>query len=193
MGRFKPLLPFGKSTVIESTIDCYLQARIRNIIVVVGTHADELRGRLGHLPITFADNPDLESDMSTSIVCAIRVLPESIAAILISPADHPAIPPEVVHSVVQAWQEGSELVKPTWHERGGHPVLVDMVFREELLKLEPSVGLRWLFSAYLSKVRRVAVDSPFIVRDLDTWDDYRALHQDVFGCPPPVAEPFGNS
>jgi hypothetical protein len=29
------------------------------------------------------------------------------------------------------------------------------------------------------------VNSPFIARDLDTWEDYVALHQDVFGDPPP--------
>jgi hypothetical protein len=30
----------------------------------------------------------------------------------------------------------------------------------------------------------VAVESPFIARDMDTWDDYRSLFQEVFGEPP---------
>jgi hypothetical protein len=32
---------------------------------------------------------------------------------------------------------------------------------------------------------RVPVSSPFIARDMDTWQDYEALHQEVFGYGPP--------
>jgi hypothetical protein len=34
-------------------------------------------------------------------------------------------------------------------------------------------------------VKRVPVDSPFVARDMDTWDDYHALYKEVFGEPPP--------
>jgi hypothetical protein len=28
------------------------------------------------------------------------------------------------------------------------------------------------------------VNSPYIARDMDTWDDYHALHEEIFGVPP---------
>jgi hypothetical protein len=31
------------------------------------------------------------------------------------------------------------------------------------------------------------VESPYIARDMDTWDDYRALHREIFGSDPPEA------
>jgi len=45
--------------------------------------------------------------------------------------------------------------------------------------------LRALFQNHRREVLRIEVDSPFIARDMDTWDDYRALHQEVAGEPAP--------
>jgi len=87
------------------------------------------------------------------------------------------------------WRNGALLVKPTWNERGGHPVLVDLSFRDELLTLEPQAGLKSFFRAHQEQVRRVAVASNYIARDMDTWDDYSALHREVFGVPPPERIP----
>jgi CTP:molybdopterin cytidylyltransferase MocA len=69
-------------------------------------------------------------------------------------------------------------------------VLVDLSFRNELLGLDPNGGLKAFFSVHQDQVRRVPVDSNYIARDMDTWDDYRALHQDVFGVPPPEQTPL---
>jgi len=85
--------------------------------------------------------------------------------------------------LVSEWQQGARLVKPTWKDRGGHPVLIDLSFRDELLNLNPNGGLKTFFIERQDQVKRVAVDSNYIARDMDTWDDYVALHQEVFGFP----------
>ncbi len=185
MGAFKPLLPFGDKTIIESSIDTYSVAGVTTIVVVYGWKASEIRAHLRHRGILFAINPDSEGDMGSSIACGVKQLPPSIEAVLISPADLPAIPSQVVTSVLNAWAQGARLVVPTWNDRGGHPVLVDRTFFSELLALDPNLGMRGLFKRYSSEVKRVAVDSQFIARDLDTWDDYRELHKEIFGKTPP--------
>ena len=70
---------------------------------------------------------------------------------------------------------------PEYGGRGGHPVLVDLGFRDQLLQLDAEHGLRALFDAHRTQVQRIPVSSPFIARDMDTWDDYRALLEDAFG------------
>jgi molybdenum cofactor cytidylyltransferase len=74
---------------------------------------------------------------------------------------------------------------PIWKGRGGHPVLVDLSFRRELSSLDPNRGLKAFFEVHRNDVRRLDVNSNYIARDMDTWDDYAALHQEVFGVPPP--------
>lgn len=187
MGAFKPLLPFGPGTMIETCIENLRGGGVENIVVVLGEgpRAEDLKACLKHAGVSLAINPVPGSEMSDSIACGVRQLPAGTKAVIINPVDHAAVPPEVVESLVREWQQGARLVKPTWQGRGGHPVLVDLGFRGELLGLDPNGGLKAFFSVHQDQVRRVPVDSNYIARDMDTWDDYRALHQDVFGVPPP--------
>ena len=185
MGAFKPLLPFGKKTVIECCIDYLREGGVEDIVVVLGHRADEVRMKLENQDVSFAFNPDPNSEMGASIAAGIRELPETTKATLIALCDHPAVPPSVVSTLIQAWTNGARLVIPTWRNRGGHPVLVDLSFESELLNLGSSGGLRALFEACSNEVRRIEVDSPFIARDMDTWDDYLTLHREATGEPAP--------
>jgi molybdenum cofactor cytidylyltransferase len=123
--------------------------------------------------------------MGASIAAGVRALPESCEATLIALVDHPAVPHAVVSTLIETWQQGSRLIVPTWNGRGGHPVLVDLSFKPELLNLDATGGLRALFDAHQRSVARVPVDSPYVARDMDTWDDYLTLHQEVIGKPAP--------
>ncbi|MBA3239755.1 MAG: NTP transferase domain-containing protein, partial [Acidobacteria bacterium] len=106
-------------------------------------------------------------------------------AVLIALVDQPAVPPDVIRQLLDARiRTGARLAVPVWEGRGGHPVLVELGFREELLSLDARGGLRALFDAHRREVLRVPVDSPFVTRDMDTWEDYRALHAEVFGSEP---------
>ena len=185
MGAFKPLLPFGDKTVVECCLDYLKQGGIETIVVVVGHRADEVREKLKDYHVIFALNPDPNSEMGASIAAGIRALSASSAATLIALVDHPAVPQGVVSTLIENWKRGARLIVPTWHGRGGHPVLVDLGFKPELLNLDSTGGLRALFEAHRDEVKRVPIDSPFIARDMDTWDDYLALHQEVTGKPAP--------
>jgi len=179
MGAFKPLLPFGNKTVIECCIEYLREARVDTIVVVLGHRAHDLRQKLSG--VRFALNPDPDSEMGASIAAGVRELPETAEAVLIALADHPAVPATVVSSLLQAWEKGARIVVPTWHERGGHPVLVDLSFKSDLLTLDASGGLKGFLDSRRTAVQRLPVDSPYIARDMDTWDDYRTLHKEITG------------
>ena len=187
MGAFKPLLPFGNKTVIECCIDYLREGGIDEIVVVVGHRADEIRQKIPD--VAFAINPDPDSEMGASIAVGATALPETAQATLIALVDHPAVPAAVASTLIESWENGARLVIPTWNGRGGHPVLVDLRFKAELINLSESGGLRALFDAHASEVKRVPVDSPFIARDMDTWDDYLALHMEATGRTAPNVPP----
>ena len=184
MGAFKPLLPFGDRTVIECCIKNLHDAGLEQIIVVLGHRAEELRQRLQDAKVNFVVNPDPDSEMSVSIAHGIERVNEDTLAVIIGLVDHPAVASETIGILIQEWKAGAKLVQPEHHGRGGHPVLVDLGYRNQLLDLDPKQGLRAFFEAHRAEVRRVPVESPFVARDMDTWDDYCALHQAVFGRKP---------
>jgi molybdenum cofactor cytidylyltransferase len=186
MGAFKPLLPFGERTVVEACINNLSSGGVEEIIVVIGHRADEMRGRLGHLPVRFAINAEAESEMGVSIARGIEQISSQAEAVFIALVDQPAIPPEVVQFLIaERTRTRAQLIVPEHEGRGGHPVLIDLSFRPQLLNLDPQKGLRGLFEASREKVSRVAVASAYVARDMDRWDDYCALHREVFGTEPP--------
>ena len=184
MGRFKPLLPFGESTVVDSCIANLRSASVDQVVVVIGHRADELQAHLKDANVGFAVNDDPESEMSVSIARGVEQLRASAEALLIAPVDHPAVSSETIKRIVDAWLEGAQFVQPEYDGRGGHPVLVDLKYRHDLLHLDSQRGLRALFDAHREQVRRLPADDPFVARDMDTWEDYVRLHLDVFGEPP---------
>jgi molybdenum cofactor cytidylyltransferase len=184
MGAFKALLPFGDRTVIESCISNLRAAEVQDIVVVVGHRAEEIQEHLRALNLRFAINPDPDSEMGESIARGVEQLNANARALIIALVDHPAVPANTIRMIIDEWRRGARLVQPEHQGRGGHPVLIDLAYRNDLLALDPESGLRALFAAHRNQVKRVPVESPYVARDLDTWEDYRRLHEDVFGVPP---------
>jgi CTP:molybdopterin cytidylyltransferase MocA len=184
MGAFKPLLPFGEKSVIESCIDALRGAGVEEIVVVIGYRGEEIRAHLATSDVRFAVNPDIESEMSVSIARGIEQISSNAKALLITLVDHPAVRSESVGSIIAQWQHGARLVQPQYRGHGGHPVLVDLSFRKELLNLDAAGGLRSFFAAHRAEVKRLLVETAGVASDMDTWEDYVRLHQEVFGHPP---------
>lgn len=184
MGKFKPLLPFGDATVIESCIENLRAAGVGEIVIVVGHRHQDVRQHLGSDPIRFVINTDPDTAMSESIALGVGAISQVARAVLMTPVDHPAVPPAVIRLLVEKWRAGSKAIQPEFEGQGGHPVLIDLSYRQELTGLDADSGLRGFFSRHRAEVVRLPVDSPFVARDIDTWEDYCALHWDVFGRKP---------
>jgi molybdenum cofactor cytidylyltransferase len=193
MGAFKPLLPFGGRSVVAACVENLLEGGAHRVVAVAGHRAGEVRRELSRYErVRTVVNDESESEMGVSIARGVGEIDREARAVLVALADQPAVPPRVVREVVAAWRErGAALVVPTHEGRGGHPVLVDLRFRSELLALPPERGLRALFDANREEVLRLPASSPYIVRDMDTWDEYAALHAEVFGRPPEASAPGG--
>lgn len=184
MGAFKPLLPFGDSTVVECCIKNLREAEIANIIVVAGHRAEDIQAQLKTSRVTFAINPDPDSEMGVSIARGVAAVRAGARALIIALVDHPAVSPETIRILIDEWRGGARLVQPEHAGRGGHPVLIDLAYRNELLSLDSESGLRAIFAAHRDEVKRVPVASPYVARDMDTWEDYQRLHYDAFGVAP---------
>jgi len=188
MGAFKPLLPFGPTTVIESCIHYLRDASIESIVVVAGHNADELKSALVNEPVAIVVNPLPHSQMNSSIAYGTTAVSPDAQALLIALADHPAISGQVVSDLISSWKAGALIAKPTWQGKGGHPVLIDLQFRDELMNLKPDSGLKGFLLKRQELVKQVPVITPYVARDMDTWDDYLSLHMEVFGKPPAAGE-----
>ncbi len=173
MKKQKLLLPFNGNTIVETVIMNILPA-VQSVVVVLGSHHDEVRSRIEKLPVTICVNENYTAGMLSSAICGFRTLAAETKAALIFLGDQPLIPPSVTQQVIEAWRKSEKgIVVPAFNGKKGHPVLIETRFKPEIEKLNPENGLRQLMSKFENEVYQVECDIPEILRDIDTPEDYK--------------------
>jgi molybdenum cofactor cytidylyltransferase len=175
MGTQKLLLPFGEVTVVEAAVRTALDSHVDGVMVVLGADAAAVRKKLEGSGIAFAINEDYGRGMLSSVQAGFKALSGDPLAAVIMLGDQPFLPAEVVDAVVGTFgATGKGIVIPVFRGRRGHPVLIDMKYRDEVLGLDPSDGLRQLMHAHPDDIREVEVGDANVLRDMDTPEDYRS-------------------
>jgi molybdenum cofactor cytidylyltransferase len=176
MGRPKLLLPFNSTTILEKSIDNFLNSNVDEIIVVVGYRAEELLSRIAKKPVKIVANPRYDSGMSTSVISGLNVVDRKAQGVMIALADQPLINNRVIDDLVDGFRKGKKgIVIPIYRGRQGHPVIFSLKYKKELLKLKGDVGGRQLIDKHPDDVFQVLVDSQSVIADIDTLDDYAQL------------------
>jgi molybdenum cofactor cytidylyltransferase len=170
----KLLLPFGETTVIEAIVRTALESEADGTIVVLGADRERVRGVLKSYPLVFAVNKDYALGMLSSIQAGFRALPTDAEAALIMLGDQPTIPARVLDALIRAYRKNRRgIVVPVHGGRRGHPILVGTRYKDEVLGLDPGVGLRQLLRSHPEEILEVAVSSPAVLKDIDRPEDYR--------------------
>ena len=193
MGTQKLLLPFAETTVIGAVVRAALASRAGRTLVVLGAdrvavqeeikrhdHVSESVDAWPLRKIEFAINENYSLGMLSSIQTGFKALTTDAEAAVVMLGDQPFQPAKVVDAVIEAYRtSGKGIVIPVFRGRRGHPVLVDLKYRYEVLGLDPADGLRWLMRAHPGDIHEIDVDDANILRDLDTPKDYSAAQDGV--------------
>ena len=174
MNRQKLLLPFNGKTIIETVVENVAQSVNSNILVVLGSHREQIRKQIENYPVKYCVNENYLDGMLSSVICGFRGLPVEAKAALIFLADQPQIPSPVTDLVIEAWQKsGKGIVIPTFNGRRGHPSLIETRYKTEIENLDPEKGLRALSEKFKDDVFEVECNIPEILRDIDTQEEYQ--------------------
>jgi molybdenum cofactor cytidylyltransferase len=173
MGTQKLLLPFGEATVIEAVVRTALASRVDRALAVLGSDRDAVRLKLAPYGVEFAINEDFAKGMLSSIQAGFKALPADAEAAVVMLGDQPFLPAKVVDAIVEAYSESRKgIIVPAFRGRRGHPVLIDLKYRDEVLALDPAEGLRRLMHAHPEAIFEAEVEDANILRDLDVPEDY---------------------
>jgi len=173
MGTPKALLPLRGTTFIENILEVISRSPVEHTIVVVGHHREEIEP---HIPAAarIVFNPDYEKGMVTSIQAGIRSLPLGITGALLFLVDHPLVDSESIELLV-ANAAPDRIVVPVFEGRRGHPVFFGAQVLEEVLALGTSEGANIVVRRDPSRILQVSVNSPGVLMDVDTPEDFRKL------------------
>jgi molybdenum cofactor cytidylyltransferase len=173
MGRFKLTLAWRDRTVIGQVAATLQAAAIGEIVVVTGHRADEVAAALAGTTARMVHNPDYAAgEMSSSIRTGLRALGAEVDGTLLCLGDQPQMEAGTVRAVLAAGaaEDWQKIVVPSYRMRAGHPILLPGWLWPEILDCTGT--LRDVMAAHRARTHFLVVDTPTILADLDTPEDY---------------------
>ena len=154
MGQPKPLLPFGKRTVIEHIVFQLFKTGLEEIYVISGHEGDSVSHVVKGLPVHVVHNFTYASGgMLSSVKIGIRAVSlggtgdkndagrgeSDCDAALLCLVDQPAIENKVVKTLVDTFNNGSsdKILVPSFGKKGGHPIVIPAAFFSTIVDLPP--------------------------------------------------------
>jgi molybdenum cofactor cytidylyltransferase len=176
MGRPKALLPIQGQKFIERIIRVIGQSRVGRTIVVLGHHADQLRGQIEHLPVEVVTNPDYRSGQLSSLQAAIRHISDDdrCDGMLVHLVDHPFIDVALVDALIESFFETKKMiVVPRYKGKRGHPVIFSRQLFDDLLNAPLDQGAKAVVNAHRQETLEIEWQDEGITLDIDTPELYR--------------------
>jgi len=172
MGRPKALLRFGAETFIDRLIGLFAPV-CSPVIVVLGAAADEIEAA-AQRPAVFVRNEVYMRGQTSSMQCGLRAVSPSVAGVLFTLVDHPAVSAATVSRLVAP--AGSVCLRvPRYGGRNGHPIWFSRGLVREFLALPDQGAARDVVRAHAAETEFVDVDDPGVTADIDNPEDYARL------------------
>jgi molybdenum cofactor cytidylyltransferase len=168
MGRWKPLMPFGGRTIIETVVAAALGTCAR-VLLVTGYRGGELaalfRGQPRVVPV---ENPGWEHGMFSSVR---RGIAEAVTPrFFVTLGDMPWITAAVYDALLR--HEHADVVFAAHGGQRGHPVLFHERVKAAVAAADPAhSSMRGIAESFLAAEVEWPDDS--VLRDIDTESDLR--------------------
>jgi CTP:molybdopterin cytidylyltransferase MocA len=182
MGRPKALLEVEGRSFLSRVAATLRLGGVDDVVVVTGWHDAEIRAyveahaaEVGQLRIVH--NARHELGQLSSVLAALAAVDRpGVGAILVTLVDLPLVGHTTVTALLQAWRaSGAPVVRPTWHDRHGHPVIFARSVFDELRHAPPDQGARSVVHRLGAAVLDIAVEDEGTVVDIDDPRDYARL------------------
>jgi len=178
MGVPKALLDAGGMTFASRLVETLARGGCHPVVVVSSAGTGRLADEVARGPAKLVVNPGGQGGQIGSLCTALDHLDDLAdppAAVAFTPVDNPAVAPETVRALVDAWRRSrAALVLPRYGNRRGHPVVADMGIAGELRVPGLPEGARSVVRRDPGRVLELEVDDPGVADDLDTPGRYRA-------------------
>ena len=180
MGQLKALLPWQGTSLLKHQVESLRAGGVDHVVVVLGHRSDELKSKLaGSEGVAWQLNPDYLQGKTTSIKAGLTALGnERPEALLILNVDQPRSA-DVIRSLLEEHlSQGSLITIPTHLGKGGHPIILSTSLLDELREIEEeTLGIKAVVQRHLESTRRVEMDTPEVLWDLNTPEEYQRVLQ----------------
>lgn len=173
MKDFKPMLPFGGSTIANHIVVILKEMGIAPIVVVTGHRAEQLERHLSQPGVRFVRNERYrETEMFDSIKIGLQEIREDCDRVMLMPVDTPAIKEETIRQVLAI---DAALIRTVCNGKPGHPILIRTEMIPVICASDGHCGLRGAMEESGVPITSLEVADEAIYMDVDTPEEYRNL------------------
>ncbi len=177
MGSPKQLLAIDGRPLLEVVVAHACASRLDEVLVVLGSAADEIRSRVDLGRARMLVNPDHASGMASSLRAGLAALDPSVDRVMVILGDQPEIGGGLIDRLLDLQkQSGLPAAALSFNGLLHPPVVLERALWGDLMDLEGDVGCRAVIRARPELVARLSsgddLNHPV---DLDTPEDYRRL------------------
>ena len=169
------MLDIHGEKLLVRTIRMFLDAQIRNVLVVLGANQEAHRELVKGLAVDVIYNRDWESGIGSSIKAGLQYLflkYPSAESVIVSVCDQPLLTPETVYNLITRYREtGKPVIASSYADVPGVPVLFHKSYFEKLSRLADDQGAKRIIIQNPADVSLVPFPGGEI--DLDTMEDYQ--------------------
>lgn len=177
MGRPKGLLEYRGVPFLRAVATALLTGGVEELVAVLNPEVPRLPGVLpADTRVRWVAAPLTSAGQLASLRTGLHALSPASEATLVALVDQPAVRPETVAALIQAFREtGAPLLLPLREGRRGHPVCFARALYPELLQAPEQEGARAVIRRHRALLREVVVDDPGIHQDVDSPEDLARL------------------
>jgi molybdenum cofactor cytidylyltransferase len=173
LGQPKQLLPYRDTTLLGHVLDVARGCAFDQLVCVVGGGAGEVRAAVDLDGVKVVENPSFGEGCSSSIAAALGSLDPRTEVLVLMLGDQPGVSPSTVAALLEG--RGDAPVAACGYEDGrGHPLAFARSMFGELGSMHGDKAVWKLLDRFAAQVRDVGISGP-VPRDVDTWEDYRAV------------------
>jgi molybdenum cofactor cytidylyltransferase len=173
LGRPKQLLAYRHTTLLGHVLDVARACALRQLVVAVGGHADEVRASVDLRGTDVVVNDDFGEGCSSSIAAGLMALDPSCDVLVLMLGDQPGVTPATVEALL-AGRADAPIAVCRYEDGRGHPLAFDRSVFDELANLHGDKGVWKLLDRRAADVAEVPISGP-TPRDVDTMEDYEAV------------------
>ena len=173
MGSPKMILPYEGMTIIEKVLENVLASDVEKVVIVLGSHREEIMKVIKRFQVQHCYNSNFKDGMLSSVKCGFEFLPSDFRAAMVFLGDQPMVETSVINQMINAYQEsGKGILVPVFENKGGHPLMVDKKYFDEIINFDDPEGLKGLLRKHPDDLLEVTAETPSVLSDIDTREDY---------------------
>lgn len=174
----KLLLEIESRPMIRHVVSRIICSNIGEVIVVCGHQAVEIKTALMGLDVRFAQNPKYVRGLTTSIQVGVRAASRRASGFMVCLGDLPDLQGKDYNRIIAEFEtavshDDRAIVRPTYADTPGHPVVMSSAFRHEVLITDDQPGCRNVVRRHRSHVSEIPWAHDAVIRDVDTPQAYQ--------------------